>query len=421
MLKPLPKTPYPNIISVLDLKSFYAVVECVERGLDPMKTPLVVADKSRGTGTIVLAVSPFLKKLGVPSRLRVFDLPKRSDIIFATPQMGLYLQRSAQVMQILLDFVGEDDLHVYSIDEAFMNLGPYLSYYKMTPEELMLHVKKTIYKKLRLLATVGIGDNPFLAKSALDNESKKTKNGIAYWTSQHIDTQLWPLPIGDMWGVAHRMEAKLQTLGIFTIGDLAHYPLHRLHAQFGAMGEQLHRHANGIDESNIREKYVPDSPGISMGQVLFRDYQPDEIPVVIREMSDDLCLRLRLEKMMTNLVHLSIGYSKSMGGFSHQMSLIRATDDNDVLYDALMVLYHKFIEDKPIRNVTFAFRKLEPLHHEQLDLFVDPVLTEKKRQLQQTLAVIKHRFGHNAVLRTSALLDASTTKERHTLIGGHRK
>jgi DNA polymerase V len=144
MLKPLPKTSYPNIISVLDLKSFYAVVECVERGLDPMKTPLVVADKSRGTGTIVLAVSPFLKKLGVPSRLRVFDLPKRSDIIFATPQMGLYLQRSAQVMQILLDFIGEDDLHVYSIDEAFMNLGPYLAYYQMTPETLMLEIKKTI-------------------------------------------------------------------------------------------------------------------------------------------------------------------------------------------------------------------------------------------------------------------------------------
>lgn len=421
MIKKVSQSTFPSVISVLDLKSFYAVIECVERGLDPMKTPLVVADKSRGTGTIVLAVSPFLRKLGVPSRLRVFELPKRTDIIFATPQMGLYLERSAQVMQILLDFVGEDDLHVYSIDEAFMNLGPYLNYYKMDPETLMLHIKETIYKKLKLLATVGLGDNPFLAKSALDNESKKTKNGIAYWRHDQLETKLWPLPIGEMWGVAHRMEAKLQTLGIFTIGDLAHYPLHRLHAQFGMMGEQLHRHANGIDESNIREKYVPDSPGISMGQVLFRDYDPNEIPVVIREMSDDLCLRLRLENTMTSLVHLSIGYSKSLGGFSHQMSLIRATDDPDVLYDALMVLYNKFIEDKPVRNVTFAFRKLQPLHHEQLDLFVDPILLDKKRKLQTTLANIKHRFGHNAVLRTSALLEASTTIERHTLIGGHRK
>ena len=421
MLKAKPSPTYPNVISVLDLKSFYAVVECVERGLDPYKTPLVVADKTRGTGTIVLAVSPFLRQLGVPSRLRVFELPKRNDIIFATPRMSLYLQRSAQVMQTLLDFVGEDDLHVYSIDEAFLNLGPYLAYYNMDAVALMLKIKNTLYQRMKLFSTIGIGDNPFLAKSALDNESKKSPNGIASWYQHQLQEKLWPLPIGEMWGVAKRMEVRLQQLGIFTIGDLAHYPLHRLHARFGIMGEQLHRHANGIDESNIREKYVPESPGISMGQVLYRDYSPSEIPVVIREMCDDLCLRLRLENQLSSLVHLSIGYSKTLGGFSHQMSLIRATDDEDVLYRALMVLFHKYVEDKPIRNVTFAFRKLVPLKNEQLDLFVDPFLAEKKRKLQQTIASIKHRFGHNAVLRTSALLEASTTVERHTLIGGHRK
>lgn len=411
----------PTFISVLDLKSFYAVVECVERGLDPLTTPLVVADKSRGTGTIVLAVSPYLRAQGIPSRLRVFELPKRSDIVFATPRMQLYLQRSAEVMSILLDFVGEDDLHVYSVDEAFLNLTPYLKLYQQTAYDLMKTIKDTIYQRMSLLATVGIGDNPFLAKSALDLQAKKTKDGIAEWHQADIPHSFWPLPIGEMWGIASRMERRLQQLGIMTIGELAAYPEHKLMAAFGIMGQQLHQHANGIDTSNIREKYSPKEPGISMGQVLYRDYSPEETPVVIREMCDDLTLRLRLQGHLTSLVHLSIGYSASLGGFSHQMSLIRATDDEDILYEALMRLYHRFIDNKPIRNVTFAFRKLVPLEQEQLDLFTDVETTDKKRRLQVTLANIKARYGHNAVLRTSALLKASTTRDRHTLIGGHRK
>jgi DNA polymerase V len=422
MLKNIqPTLNYPSVVAVLDLKSFYAVVECVERGLDPYTTPLIVADKTRGTGTIVLAVSPYLRLQGIPSRLRVFELPKRDDIIFATPRMSLYLEKSAQVMSILLDFVGEDDLHIYSVDEAFLNLGPYLKLYQKSPHALMKTIKDTIYRKLKLLATVGIGDNPFLAKSALDIEAKKAKDGIATWHQDEIQEKFWPLPVGEMWGIASRMEHRLHQLGIMTIQDLAQFPEHKLIALYGIMGKQLHDHANGIDHSNIREKYQPKEPGISMGQVLYRDYSIDEVPVVIREMCDDLTLRLRLQGQLSSLVHLSIGYSSSLGGFSHQMSLIRATDDEDILYEALMRIYHRYVEAKPIRNITFAFRKLNPLDHEQLDLFTDAETTDKKRRLQVTIAHIKQRYGHNAILRTSALLKASTTRERHTLIGGHRK
>jgi DNA polymerase V len=422
MLKsPSKVLPYPSVVAVLDLKSFYAVIECVERGLNPMTTPLVVADKTRGTGTIVLAVSPYLRQQGIPSRLRVFELPKRDDIIFATPRMSLYLERSAQVMSILLEFVGEDDLHIYSVDEAFLNLGPYLKLYQLTPRQLMKKIKETIYAKLKLLATVGIGDNPFLAKSALDLEAKKAQDGIAEWHQVDVQTKFWPLPVGEMWGIASRMEKRLHQLGIMTIEDLAQYPQYKLVTHFGIMGSQLWEHANGIDDSNIREKYTPKEPGMSMGQVLYRDYSNEEIPVVLREMCDDLTLRLRLQGNLTSLVHLSIGYSASLGGFSHQMSLMRATDDEDVLSEALLRIYHRYIEDKPIRNVTFSFRKLMPLTHEQLDLFTNVEDTDKKRRLQVTLANIKSRYGHNAVLRTSALLKASTTIDRHTLIGGHRK
>jgi DNA polymerase V len=421
MFKPTSKKNSPQQIAVIDLKSFYAVVECVERGLDPYKTPLVVADKSRGSGTIILAVSPYLRQQGIPSRLRVFELPKRQDIIFATPRMSLYLEKSALVMSTLLDFVGEDDLHIYSVDEAFLNLGPYFELYQLTAYALMKRIKETIYDRLKLLATVGIGENPFIAKSALDLAAKKAPEGIAEWHIDDLPKTFWPLPVGEMWGVASRMEKRLHQIGIMTIGDLAHYPEYKLSALFGVMGRQLSQHANGIDHSNIREKYIPESPGISMGQVLYRDYHKSEVAVVIREMCDDLTLRLRLQGQLTSLVHLSIGYSSHLGGFSHQMSLIRATDDHDILYEALMTLFTKYVTDTPIRNVTFAFRKLIPLTQEQLDLFVDVEDNDKKRRLQMTLAQIKERYGHNAILRTSALLKSSTTRDRHTLIGGHRK
>lgn len=410
------------VVAVLDLKSFYAVVECVERGLDPFKTPLIVADPERGQGTIVLAVSPYLRQKGIPSRLRVFELPPMNEtIIFAQPRMSLYLQKSAEVMSILLDYIGEDDLHVYSIDEAFLNLAPYLSLYRQTPEQLMLAIKQDIHATLGLLSTVGIGDNPFLAKSALDNASKQSPNGLAYWRENDIQTTLWKLPIGDMWGVASRMEARLQSLGIMTIQDLAIYPRHLLKKMFGIMGEQLHDHANGIDASNIREKYVPASKGMSMGQVLFRDYTAKEIPTVIREMTDDLALRLRLENKMTSVVHLNIAYSKGLGGFSHRMSLLKPTNDTDTLYQALIHLYNKYVDERPIRVVNFSFNHLQTYDYEVGDLFSDAEQGIKQRRLQHTLDLIKHRFGPNAILRTHALLPESTTRARHQLIGGHRK
>ena len=411
-----------QVVAVIDLKAFYAAVECVERHLDPFTTPLVVADKSRGTGTIVLSVTPYLKARGVPSRCRVFELPKRHDIIFATPRMGLYLKKSADVISIMLDFVGEDDIHVYSIDEAFLNLGPYLEMYRMNPRQLVRRIIDTINKKLGLFATAGIGPNNFIAKSALDIEAKKSPDGIAEWTLDDIKAKLWPLsPVSEMWGISTRLEAKLNNMGIMSIGDLAAFPKETLSMCFGVMGVQLWNHANGIDESKIREKYQPESPSLSMGQVLYHDYLSDQIPLVIREMCDDLCMRLRLEGKLTGLVSLFIGYSDP-GGFSHQMALMHPTDDGDILVEALLTLYGKYVDHKrTIRNVSFSFGKLKPLLYEQIDLFIDPEEQDRKRRLQRALDEIKFRYGRNAVVNCTALLKHSTTIERHRLIGGHRQ
>ena len=191
--------------------------------------------------------------------------------------------------------------------------------------------------------------------------------------------------------------------------------------QFGVIGEQLINHANGIDESYIREEYIPKERSLSIGQVLFKDYAKNEIPLIIREMSDDLSLRLRLEGKVANGVSLYIGYSKE-GGFSRQLALNRPTNESSILYDALVVIFDKFIQDFPIRRVGLNFHKLIPIpDYEQLNLFEDPEEAKERRSLQKTLDEIQMRYGKNAVLRASSLFENSTIKERHSQIGGHRK
>ncbi|MBR2506071.1 MAG: damage repair protein [Bacilli bacterium] len=409
-------------IAVIDLKAFYSFVECLDRGLDPFTTPLVVCDKERGKNTIVLSVTPYLKKHGVPSRLRIRDLPKKFNYVYAVPRMERYIEKSSEVISILLDFFSEEDIHVYSIDEAFVDMTSYLKYYKMNPFELVRFILNTIKERTGLSATAGIGPNFFLSKVALDIYAKHEPSGIAVMNKEDIKTKLWPItPLSKIWGIGERMEARLNAMGLFTVEDIALSSKEYFIQQFGVMGEQLINHANGIDESYIREEYIPKDRSLSIGQVLFKDYTKNEIPLIIREMSDDLSLRLRLEGKVANGVSLYIGYSKE-GGFSRQLALNRPTNESSILYDALMVIFDKFIQDFPIRRVGLNFHKLIPIpDYEQLNLFEDPEEAKERRSLQKTLDEIQMRYGKNAVLRASSLFENSTIKERHSQIGGHRK
>ena len=409
-------------IAVIDLKAFYSFVECLDRGLDPFTTPLVVCDKERGKNTIVLSVTPFLKKHGVPSRLRIRDLPSRFKYIYAVPRMERYIEKSSEVISILLDLFAEEDIHVYSIDEAFVDMTTYLKYYKKDALELTKHVLNTIKSQTGLSATAGIGPNFFLSKVALDLYAKHEPSGIAIMNKEDIKTKLWPItPLSKIWGIGERMEARLNTMGIYKVEDIALSNREYFKKYFGVIGEQLINHANGIDESYIREQYVPKDTSLSIGQVLFKDYTKDEIPLIIKEMCDDLSLRLRLEGKLANGVSLYIGYSKE-GGFSRQLSLNKPTEESSILYDALMVIFNKYICDLPIRRVGLNFHKLIKVpDYEQLDLFEDHEETLKRRSLQHTLDEIQMRYGKNAVLRCSSLFENSTIKERHEQIGGHRK
>ena len=411
-----------NYIAVIDMRAFYSYVECVDRGLDPYKTPLVVADKTRGTNTIVLSVTPYLKSKGVPSRLRIKELPSGYNYVYAVPRMARYLERSSEIFSIILDFVSEEDLHIYSVDEGFVNLTPYLKLYNKTPYELVKTIKETIYKKTGLECTAGISENMFLAKVALDRFAKSTKEGIAVLKKSEVQEKLWPItPLSKIWGIGVNLERRLNALGIYTVGDLAQSNRTYIRHHFGIIGDDLVDHANGIDNTDMREKYVPKETSLNSGQVLFKDYSVEDAKLIIKELCDDTMVRLREQEQVTGCVHLYVGYSKE-GGFAAQMSLLKPTDDTDIVYDALLTIYNKHVEKKLIRRLSVSVSKLKDAKgYQQIDLFQSPEEEDEKRRLQHTLDAIQTRYGKNSVLRTSALLEDSTIKERHTFIGGHKR
>ncbi len=410
-------------ILCIDLKSFYASVECSLRNLDPFKTPLVVADKSRGNGSIVLAVSPYLKALGIPSRLRFYELPENLNIIVAKPRMSLYLEYSAKIIEVYLKFISEEDLYVYSIDEAFLDVTQYLSYYHMTDKELAQKILATIYEDTKLFATVGIGPNMLIAKLALDIESKKAPDFIAKWSYEDLEEKLWPVePLSEMWGIGRQMQKNLNRLGLVKIGDIAAYSPQELKRQFGVLGEELYYHTHGIDMSVIQMKSQirSKSKSYGVGQTLFLDYYVPDIFQIMIEMVDDVSRRLRLSKKVAKTVHLGISYSKDVGGgFSRQISLDQATSSQQTIYDICLNIFNKYYEDEPIRRVHVSVSNLSEAHVYQFSLFEDPEQLLREQNLFHAVDEMKFKYGKNAINRASTELESSTLKARNKMIGGH--
>jgi len=408
---------------VIDLKSFYASCECASRHLDGFSTPLAVCDPTRGPNSIVMSTTPYLKiKYGAPSVCRRRDLPPVEGMILAQPRMAHYVEMSSRVVSIFLDFVDEPDLHVYSIDESFLNIGPYLAISKCTPEEYVARIQKRIKDELGLIATAGIGPNMFMAKICLDNDGKNNPPYLAHWTMEDVPTKLWRIaPITKVWGISDGLERRLKTMGIRNLEQLAKTSPEILKKQFGILGQQLHDLANGIDRTDIRDKYVPKDTHISVGQVLQRDYVASEAKLILREMCDDLSLRLRLTGRKSSLVSLFVGYSSDgVASLSHQLSLDKPTDDNDVLFAALMVLFARYIGPFPVKDLGIGFGKLGSYQTEQLDVFESSEETDETRNLRKAIDKIQMAYGRNACLRLSSLTAASTIHERHQQIGGHK-
>ncbi len=410
-----------NILCI-DLKSFFASVECVERNLDPFTTPLIVADPSRKGGAITLAVTPYMKTLGVPSRGRVFEIPKNIKYITAPPRMSLYVKKSKEVINCFLDFVSKEDMHVYSIDEAFLDVTDYLKLYKMDDVTLAKTIMDRIKEKTGLTSTCGIGPNLLLAKVALDIESKHSPDFIAKWTYEDVKTKLWNItPLDEMWGIGSKTMKKLNDLGIYKVGDINKYSKDFYKKRFGVLGEELYLHANGIDNSNIKDdKYEIKNKSYGLSQILYKDYTPEEAILIIKEMCETICKRLRNNKKVCGVVGFGIGYSRSVGGgFYHSKKLSESTDNENVIFSVCKSIYDSYIEEEPIRKVSISLGKITDNNYVQLNLFEE--VNETINEIPIVVDEINKKFGDNAILKASSLLNYSTIKMRNKKMGGHNK
>ena len=410
---------------VIDLKSFFASVECVARGLDPMTTRLVVADPERCQGTICLAVSPAMKALGVKNRCRVFEIPQSIDYIMAPPRMQSYIDVSAEIYAVYLKYIAKEDIHVYSIDEAFMDVTDYLSLYKMTAPELASTIIEDIRQTTGQRATCGIGSNMYLAKIALDILAKHEKDGIAQLDEASFRQRLWRhKPLTDFWRIGPGTARHLQTIGLLTMEDIAHAPEKLLYKQFGVEAEFLIDHAWGREPCTIAEvkNYRQKSHSLSSGQVLMRDYTYDEGLLIVKEMVSLLALDMVDKGVVTNNVSLSVGYSyDTMPATSSGLTLQVTTNSVRILTDAFVSLYEKMVrKDAKVRRLNLSVNSLVDECYEQYSLFVDQAIMEQDKSLSKSINALHAKFGKNAVLKGMNLEEAGTTIERNGQIGGHK-
>ena len=408
----------------IDLKTFYASVECVERGLDPFNTNLVVADPERGKGTICLAISPKMKMLGVKNRCRIFEIPPTIKYIVATPRMKKYIEYSANIYAIYLKYFAKEDIHVYSIDEAFMDVTKYLKLYKLNPIELAKKIIKDIFKTYGITATAGIGTNMYLAKIALDITAKHNPNNIGYLDEEKYKKELWHhKPLSDFWQIGKGIERRLNKMGIFDMYDVAHTTQKRLYKEFGINAEYLIDHSWGKESCTIAEikAYKPKTNSITNSQVLFEDYSFIKARLVLKEMVELGSLRLIESNLVTDTIGLYIGYSKNItkatGGTG---KLTNYTNIYSELLKAFLEIYDKTTDkDIPIRRIGVNFANVIEAESVQLSLFIDQERMDEERKLELAMCSIKNRMGKNAIIRGMDLEDGATTIIRNKLIGGH--
>ena len=413
-----------GIYFCIDLKSFFASVECVERKLDPFQTNLVVADSSRGKGTICLAITPHMKLLGIKNRCRVYEIPDNVKYIVAKPRMSKYIEYSANIYAIYLKYFSKEDIHVYSIDEAFMDVTNYLHLYNMHPLTLAKKIMNDIYQTYGITATCGIGTNLYLTKIALDIMSKHSAENIGILNEEKYREKLWHHKnLTDFWQIGRGIERRLHKLNLYDMYDVAHCKEEKLYKEFGINAELLIDHAWGRESCTISDikNYKPKSNSISNSQILFKDYNYQDAKIVIIEMVELLSLKLIENNFLTGELHLYIGYSKDVippSMCSKRLGVPLNTYSN--LVEEYVRIYGRIVsKTTPIRRIGISFGKLENANQEQISLFEDITKKEKERKLESTLNYLKLKMGKNSIIRAMDLQDNATAIIRNKLIGGH--
>ncbi len=422
-----------RIYACIDLKSFYASVECVERGLDPFKTNLVVADPERESGTICLAITPAMKALGIKNRCRVFEIPRGVEYIMAKPRMRLYMEKSAEIYAIYLRYVSPDDIHVYSIDECFIDLTPYLKLYKKDARELVTLLVGEVLRDTGISAAAGIGTNLFLAKVALDVTAKHSPDLIGYLDEESYKaTVAHHRPITDIWNVGQGIASRLERFGVYDMAGVARLPEGTLYREFGANAEYLIDHAHGREPCTIAEikAYTPRTTSLTNSQVLFQPYTFEEAKIILREMVEVSTLELIERRLATDRISLNIGYNytgrfdtptyfrpKSTGG---SMKLGGVTNSLKRLTDSFLSIYDRTTDRSvPIKNVAIGLGDLVDDSYVTVDMFTDIESLEREHSLLSAIVDIKGRFGKNAIVKGISFEDKATTRARNLMVGGH--
>ena len=410
----------------IDLKSFYASVECVERRLDPLTTRLVVADPTRTNKTICLAVSPAMKKLGVSARCRVFEIPQGIDYLMAPPRMALYIEYARRVYEVYLRYVAAEDIHIYSIDEVFMDITDYYRLRSGSPKAFAMEILHEVYTATGLTATCGVGSNLYLAKIALDISSKHAASHIGVLTEESYRRELWRhRPITDFWRVGRGTAQRLQRLGIDTMEGVARADEELLYKTFGVDAELLIDHAWGRESTTMADikAYRPSSKSLNRGQVLTRDYSFEEGRVIVREMAEALALELCGQGLSAGSVGLVLGYAYRSGRVpTHGSSLLETpTASIRTLADSAVTLYERIMDrEDHIKRLFLTYGRLEERPQEQLDLFTDGRGEERERRLTEAMLAIRKKYGGNGIVKCMDLQACATAMERNRQIGGHR-
>lgn len=409
-----------NKILCVDMKSFYASCSAVMEGLDPLTCYVAVVGNQERQGSVVLAASPRLKKeFGIKTGSRLFEIPNDPRIQVLEPKMATYLRISTEISRVFNRYVPKEAIHAYSVDESFIKVDGALHLWG-DARTIAQKIKDDIEREFQLPCAVGIGPNMLMAKLCLDIEAKK--KGIAEWTFADVPEKLWSIsPLREMWGIGRRVEKTLNSMGIFSVGQLARYDLGKLEKKFGIMGNQLYYHAWGIDLSDLGAPLVEGQISFGKSQILLRDYKVEsEIKQVILEMCEEVARRARTHHKAGRTISLGIGYSQEEfgGGFHRARTIEQPTNVTMELYRVCLELFQENYNGHTVRNVSITLGNIVDDRELQLSLFDRGA--GKRRQLGYAVDRIRDRFGSGALLRAVSYTTAGTAKQRATLVGGHK-